>query len=151
MATKPEGNRLPIKLIMPKQGTERRVTGGGGKKVPFRVVDAAYRTSLLNQVGAIEDSIISQLKKSKAAPVRVKLISKATAKTHRPETLFSDKTCPIIGAGGIGELFVKANKTGIESLKRYIREGDSDTIIKELSCIESIEAVSPGLRPPLSR
>jgi hypothetical protein len=25
-------DRLPIKLIMPKQGLERRVSGGGGKK-----------------------------------------------------------------------------------------------------------------------
>lgn len=146
MATKSEGSRLPIKLIMPKQGTERRVPGGGGKKDPFRVVDSTYRTSLLNQVVAIEESIIPQLKRSKAAPIRVKLISKATAKTHRPETLFSDRTCPIIGAGGIGELFVKASKEGIENLKRYIREGVSETIVKELSCIESIEAVSPSLR-----
>ncbi len=36
-------------------------------------------------------------------PVRVNLISKAVAKSHRPESLFTDKTCPIIGAGKLGE------------------------------------------------
>lgn len=138
--------RLPIKLIMPKQGTERRVAGGGGKKKPFREVDTEYRQRLLNQVAAIEQVILPQLNHAHAAPIRVKLISKATAKSHRPVLLLSESSCPIVGAGGIGELYVKATASGLIKLKHSITDGQSEQIIKELSCIESIEAISPILR-----
>ena len=56
----PQG-RLPIKLIMPKQGTKRRVSGGGSPPKPFREVDAQYRKSLSNQVSAIREAIAPQL------------------------------------------------------------------------------------------
>lgn len=143
---KTQHGRLPIKLIMPKQGTERRVMGGGGAKVPFREVDATYRQRLLNQVSAIEQAVLPQLKQINAAPVRVKLILEATAKTHRPDDLFSSQSCPIVGAGGVGELYVKATAAGLVKLKHMIEQGQSDLIVKELSCIESIEAVAPTLR-----
>ena len=40
--------------------------------------------------------------------MRVKLLSQAAAKSHRPEHLFSPQSCPIVGGGSLGELFVKA-------------------------------------------
>lgn len=140
------GDRLPIKLIMPKQGVERRVLGGGKKPVPFRPVDRTYRQHLSRQVSAIEEAVLPQMKTSKAAPVRVKVISKATAKSHRPVHLFSESTCPVVGAGRIDELFVKATAQGLQQLKRLIETNESDLFIKELSSIESIEAVTPALR-----
>lgn len=149
MANKPESarhDRLPIKLIMPKQGVERRVLGGGTPPRPFRVVDDQYRQRLANQVTAIQESVLSNLAGLKAAPVRVKVITKAAAKSHRPNTLFSDQSCPIIGNGGLGELFIKATPDGLIKLKETIESNRSDRIEKELSCIESIEAVTPMLR-----
>lgn len=140
------GDRLPIKLIMPKQGVERPVQGGGGPAVPFRPVDAQYRQGLANQVTAIEQTLLPQMKKTKAAPIRVKVIPKAAAKSHRPLRLFSDDTCPIVGAGRIDELFVKATAEGLQQLKQLIENNQSEKIIKELSSIESIEAVTPALR-----
>jgi len=109
--------RLPIKLIMPKQGTERKVMGGGSTKKPFRDVTRAYRNGLLNQVNAVEQALSASLKSLRAAPVRVTVIAKASAKSHRPDNLFSDKTCPIIGAGALGELFVKVTPDGLTALK----------------------------------
>src|SRR5687768_8482715 len=96
-------DRLPIKLIMPRQGTERRVSGGGGPAQPFRAVDAAYRQSLRTQVVAIRTAISQRVERVPAVPVRVKLLPNAIAKSHRPERLFSKETCPIIGAGRLGE------------------------------------------------
>ena len=101
-------DRLPIKLIMPKQGTERRVPGGGTPPKPFREVDAQYRKGLSNQVTAIQEALASQLAVTRTAPVRVKVLAKAAAKSHRPETLFSEDTCPIVGAGRLGELFINS-------------------------------------------
>ncbi len=139
-------DRLPIKLIMPKQGTERRVLGGGGPPRPFRDVDDQYRHRLANQVAAIQESVLPQLKGIKAAPLRVKVIAKAAAKSHRPDTLFSEKSCPIIGSGGLGELFIRATPAGLDKLKATIEQNNSEQVLKELSCIESIEAVTPMYR-----
>ncbi len=138
--------RLPIKLIMPKQGTERRVPGGGTPPMPFREVDAQYRKRLSNQIDAVSDVLATPFEAVKAAPVRVKVISKAAAKSHRPEALFSEKSCPIIGSGKLGELFIKATPEGLDNLKELVNQNTSDKLIKELSCIESIEAITPVSR-----
>lgn len=139
-------NRLPIKLIMPKQGVERRVPGGGSPPKPFRVVDEAYRQRLVNQVGAIRGALAPQMERTGTAPVRVKVIAKAAAKSHRPEKLFSPDTCPIIGAGSLGELFIKATPEGLDRLSDTIGRNGSDRVMKELSCIETIEPVTPAYR-----
>jgi len=134
--------RLLIKLIMPKQGIERRVQGGGGPATPFRPVDDKYRGSLSNQVSTIRTAITPQIKTSGAAPVRVKLLPQAAAKSHRPENLFSAQSCPIVGAGRPGELFVKATPAGLDRLNETIENNRSDRMIKELSCVEAIEPVT---------
>lgn len=138
--------RLPIKLIMPKQGAERRVPGGGSPPKPFREVDLEYRQRLANQVAAIDEVLLPQLKETKAAPVRVKILTKAAAKSHRPDHLFTEESCPIIGSGRVGELFIKATPRGLAKLTKTIEQNTSERIVKELSCIESIEAVTPALR-----
>jgi hypothetical protein len=95
----PRHERLLIKVIMPKQGTERKVAGGGPPAKPFRPVDSRYRARLSTQVSAIRAAIVPQVRTAGAAPVRVKLLAKAAAKSHRPENLFSAQSCPIVGAG----------------------------------------------------
>ena len=147
----PGDGRLPIKLIMPKQATEKRVPTGGTPPRPFRTVDADYRKSLSKQVSAIRE-LLPQAKGTDVAPVRVKMLRRAVAKSHRPEQVFSTATCPIIGAGRLGELFVKATDRGLTKLADVIEHNQADRITKELSCIEAIEAVTPtyrrgGLKP----
>ncbi len=142
----PKIERLPIKLIMPKQAAEKKVTGRGSKPKPFRTVDGAYRKSLSNQVSAIQEALPPQIKQTSAIPVRVKLLTKAAAKSHRPDQIFSPRTCPIVGAGQLGELFVKASSHGLYSLKDMIENNQSDRITKELSCVELIEMVTPAYR-----
>ena len=93
----PRHERLLIKVIMPKQGTERKVAGGGPPAKPFRPVDSRYRARLSTHVSAIRAAIVPQVRTAGAAPVRVKLLAKAAAKSHRPENLFSAQSCPIVG------------------------------------------------------
>ena len=131
---------------MPKQGSERRIPGGGSAREPFRTIDSAYRERLSNQIRAIRRSLPKQIKIVGAAPVRVSLIPQAIAKTHRPEKLFSEGTCPIIGAGGLGELFVKATPAGLDKLDNMVEEGDSAQLVKELSSVQKIEPVTPNFR-----
>jgi hypothetical protein len=129
-----------------KQGTERKVPVGGTPPKPFRPVDMKYRASLSSQVSAIRTAIVPQIKTAGAAPVRVKLLSKAAAKRHRPDHLFSPQSCPIVGGGDLGELFVKATSEGLERLGKIIDDNTSDQMTKELSCVETIEPVTPAYR-----
>ena len=138
--------RLLIKVIMPKQGTERKVPGGGPPSRPFRTVDSKYRARLSSQVSALRSAVLPQVRRGGGAPVRVKLLSKAAAKSHRPEHLFSPQSCPIIGGGRLGELFVKATPEGLDRLQEMIEYNESDRITKELSCVDAIEPVTPIYR-----
>lgn len=139
-------DRLPIKLIMPKQGTERPVPGGGSPPKPFREVTPEYRAGLATQVLAIREGLQSKASTTQVAPVRVRVLPKAAAKSHRPEKLFSDDSCPIIGAGRPGEIFIKATPKGLRQLATAIESNTSDQIVKEISCIEAIEPVTADLR-----
>lgn len=145
MADAPPQDRRPIKLILPNQGRERLETGGGPKKL-FRRVDSDYRQGLARQVVAIKEAVSPHLPRTGTAPVRARLLPEASAKSHRPENLFSKDTCPIIGAGGLGELFLKATPHGLDALIEKIKSNTSDRITKELSAVQSIEPVTPSLR-----
>ncbi|MBZ0261806.1 MAG: S8 family peptidase [Hyphomicrobiales bacterium] len=142
----PPPERLPIKLILPNQGKQKPVQGGGSPPKPFRPVDAEFRRNLSSQVEATRMAVLSQAKEIGAAPIRIKLIPTASAKSHRPDRLFSKETCPIVGAGRLGELFAKATPEGLNRLNSAIATGHTDQQIKELSCIESIEPISPTFR-----
>lgn len=141
--TRADGDRLLIKVILPRQGVEKPVPGGGPKPEPFRTVDQAFRKSLSTRVQALRTTITPIAMRVGAAPARVRLTSRAFAKSHRPDTLFSGKTCPIIGAGKLGELFIRATPSGLSELQRVIQEGRAPRILKELSTIETIEPITP--------
>lgn len=144
--TRTARERLPIKLIMPNQGKERRVAPGGSPPKPLRPVDADLRTSLGTQIGAIADALRPQLERLGAAPVRVQLIGRALAKSHRPEKLFTERTCPIVGTGTYGELYVKATPRGLDALRREILSNDSERVVKDISTVQAIEMVTPVQR-----
>ncbi len=138
--------RLPIKLTLPKQGRGRSGQGGGSRYEPFCLVDAEFRESLGRQVSELRNVIVPMVRRTGAVPARVRLHPLAVAKSHRPGTLFSSKTCPIIGAGVPGELFVKATLGGIDKVTEKIYSGDSRQIVKELSAVSVVEPVTPGIR-----
>lgn len=144
-----DDKRLPIKIIMPKQGKQVLGPRGGGEAKPFRLVDSAYRERLSNQIGIIRENLPERIEKTGGVPARVSLIPRAIAKTHRPERLFSKNTCPIIGAGSLGELFIKATPSGLDRLNEMVKtdEGrESKQLVKELSAVDSIEPVTPEFR-----
>lgn len=141
----PPKERLLIKVVLPKQGAERAVVAGGGPAKPFRTVDPAFRRSIVTRLHAIATSIKADSVKG-YAPVRVKILKEASAKSHRPEFLFSDQTCPIIGAGRLGELFIKGSDAGIHQIERIINTAKADRVIKEISTVETIEPITPEFR-----
>lgn len=138
--------RLLIKLILPHQGVERRVSGGGSPPKPFRGVTREFRGRLANQVTAIRTAIRPAIIRTGGAPVRVRLLPQAFAKSHRPKNLFSDRTCPVIGAGRLGELFVKATVDGLNALEEMLRGNTGDVVVKEISSVENIEPITAEFR-----
>ena len=145
MPDRPSQDRLPIKLILPNQGKQKPVHGGGRKKL-FRPVTPEYRYSLARQVGAIREALTPAMRRAGSAPLRVKLVATASAKSHLPKNLFAPDTCPIIGSGALGELFVKGTPKGLNRLEHQITRNMSDRMTKELSSVDAIEPITPSRR-----
>jgi serine protease AprX len=144
--TQGASGRLPIKLIMPNQGRERPVHAGGSRPVPFRDVTPEFRASLGAQISAITGALQQQTERVGATPLRVQLIGRALAKSHRPEKLFDEKTCPIVGAGTHGELYIKATPEGLQALRTTIERSTTERMKKDISTVAAIEAVTPVQR-----
>lgn len=144
--TRPDRTWLPIKSIPPEHARERRIQGGGSGREPFCSVDTEFRERLGRQVDALRKAITPIAARTGGVPARVRLHPSAVAKSHRPGTLFSSGTCPIIGAGALGELFVKATPDGLDKIVAKVSSGDSRQIVKELSTVSTVEPVTPRFR-----
>ena len=112
---------------------------------PFRTVDAKYRRAF---PPGLRDTHChrSTDPAHRNCPRAREAALEAAAKSHRPEQLFSAQSCPIIGGGRLGELFVKATPEGLDRLADIIENNTSDQMTKELSCVETIEPVTPLYR-----
>lgn len=76
------------------------------------------------------------------AVARVVLKEDALAKSHRPRTLFSKDTCPIIGAETFGNLLVSVRPAGLGRLEEAVGAGESVAITADLSTVNRIEPYS---------
>ncbi|MBZ0202404.1 MAG: S8 family serine peptidase, partial [Ignavibacteria bacterium] len=134
---------LLIKIVIPKQGKERKILPGGSEPKVFKEVTRTFRQSLSRRIEPINALI--KANPNSAVPIRIELVKKATAKSHRPTQLF-DPNCPIIAAGSLGELYVKATFKGLKTLNHKILTGHSKKVLKEISSINTIEPVTPTKR-----
>jgi serine protease AprX len=133
--------RLYIKVILKDQAQEQKKPGGGKAPTPFKKVTPQFRQKLISSVGNVEQYLQRAPSQSKIVPARVTLEKKAQAKTHRPTRLFSADTCPIIGAGKPGELFVKMSPGGANALRHRIRVGISPHLEKAISTVREIAPI----------
>jgi hypothetical protein len=102
---------------------------------------------LIDQIQNVEQLCVRPLRAdARIVPMRVRLEKNALAKSHRPDDLFSSNTCPIIGVGAPGELFVQASTQGLNALKRKIKEGTSPSVVKAISTVRSISPFSESDR-----
>jgi len=140
------GKRLYIKVILPKQGQEKKNTGGGKAAEPLKPVTPVFRQQLVTQLTEIENVFALTPPEARVVPVRVRLEPNAQAKSHRPDKLFASGTCPIIGAGVSGELFIKMTPQGVEALRGQITENTSRQMVKAISTVQEIALVSASER-----
>lgn len=148
-----DGQKLPLKVVPQlERDFFRPHTGGSAKKV-FTPVDEEFRGVLSAQVIEIRDHFLTAFKDFPEVPAvaRAKVRSDAIAKSHRPLKVLSEKTCPIIGAEGLGELLVSVTPQGLERLARTIETDKTKVGIANLSTLRSFEAYLPLVEMPDDR
>lgn len=135
-----EGSLLPIKVVIPRDGDYRWPSAGGGELKFFGVVTDAMRQDFVRQADSLAAFFAKSFDAQPSVPAvaRVRLKQEAVAKSHRPTDLFNDDTCPIIGGGALGELFVSVQPQGLAKLADRIRTGAARTTEAHLSALADI-------------
>src|SRR5437867_616029 len=111
----PQDLRLPIKVVIPVATDFQPPHAGGGARKKFGDVTPQVRSLLADQFQGVNQFFFGGLERRSVLPVvaRVILKDKALAKSHRPSTLFSQNTCPIIGGRNFGEMLVSVQQEGL--------------------------------------
>src|SRR5215469_3171487 len=142
-----EAKKLPLKVVPAMDTDFYHPDAGGGPKKVFVEVTKELRQNLSTQVIEIRDHFADSFRQFPSLPAvaRVKVRKDAIAKSHRPTALFTDRTCPIIGAEGLGDLLLRVTRPGLEQLARNIERNTSKSAIANLSTLQSLEAFSPTI------
>ena len=135
--------RLYVKIVMPKQYREKPKPGGGGEIEPFAPVTSTTRTRLATGLEPAERLLATSQSNRPVIPLKVVVSPKAFAKSHWRDELFNEQSCPVIGAGKPGEIFLRASRSGIQTLKRRILHGVSKQVTKEISAITELRPIDP--------
>lgn len=135
----------PIKLInLRKEDIKKNQNTGGEKKV-FQEVTRDLREHFSGKVTEISKLFESRFQKYPNVPsvAKVKLRSDAIAKSHRPTSLFSTSTCPIIGVGQSDELYIEVTPNGLTQLAEKITSSTAKITKANISTLDDITAYTP--------
>ena len=132
---------FPIQVVQVRSSDYRRTEGGSGPKKMFGEVTEQTRAALNTQISQASSHFSAQWQRWPSLPavVKVTLKKEALAKSHRPLSLFSSRTCPIIGSLDFGEILVSATPSGLTRLSHRIRTTTTKSATAGISTIESIE------------
>lgn len=145
-----EGKKLPLKVVPALQSDFYHPDLHGGPKKVFAKVTREFRQRLSSQVIGIRDQLSPAFKEFPKVPAvaRVRVREDAIAKSHRPTAVFTQDTCPIIGAEGLGNLLLSVTPSGLENLAKKIEVSTSKEGIANLSTLRSFEAYSANVERP---
>jgi hypothetical protein len=134
--------RLPIKVVIAQNSDYFVPETGGGSRTVFGQVTGELRKGLSDQVSTVEHDFEESFQRWPDIPAvaKVKLKKEALAKSHRPHTLFSDRTCPIIGIDEFGELLTAVLPQGLKDLKNKLLTDKTKSGEANISTIEEITA-----------
>lgn len=133
--------RLPIKIVLRREEDIRKPEHGGGSAKVFDEVTPEVRDALDYQVGEVLHFFADVFRDAPGLPAvaRIVLKPKALAKSHRPADLFNKVTCPIIGAGDLGTLYVRAQPRGLRSLSQQLQQLTTKVGVANISTIQEIK------------
>jgi hypothetical protein len=133
--------RLPIKVVIAQYSDYFVPETGGGSRTVFGQVTGELRQSLSDQVSTVERDFAESFQRWPDIPAvaTVKLKKEALAKSHRPQSLFDDRTCPIIGIDEFGELLMAVQPQGLKDLKSKLLTDKTKIVEANISTIEEIK------------
>ncbi|MFC1806263.1 S8 family peptidase, partial [Planctomycetota bacterium] len=136
-----QNTRLPIKIVEPHASDFRQPQGGGGRRKQFGAVTDKVRKRHAEQLDKVAAHFAGWFKEAPSIPAVARVVLKrdALAKSYRPTKLFSDETCPIMGGGRFGELFVGVTRSRLRKLRERILTGTSMVDKANISTIQQIE------------
>ncbi len=139
-------DRRPIRLVLTEDRDLTSVPASGGPRKVFKEVDESFRQNISKDLDAIEEKFSEQLTTQNLPVVATATLEgEALAKSHRPETLFTPQTCPIIGWDSIGSLRLSVTESGLRRLRRQVSQGSTQNIIADLSTLIEIRPFEPSL------
>lgn len=119
-------------------------SNSGGSNKPFKKVDRAFVNGVLESIKSLYYELEEESHFNFGLGTAVlKLEDKATAKTHRPVSLFNEDSCPFIGDLGYNRFAIEVTKEGLDKLYRKVSESfDNNTKagLKALSTIANISS-----------
>lgn len=141
----PEEIRFPVKVVVPQEHDYSIREPQGGPRKIFGDVTTEMRRALVEQLDAVHDYFSEAFQRFHNVPAvaRVVLQHDALAKSHRPFTLFTPNTCPIIGLRDFGELLISVKPQGLARLSDTISRNDSRQSLANISTLDRIEPYRP--------
>ncbi len=130
--------KLPI-LMVAQRKEDIKPNIGGGRIVYMENFTPELRSKFVLQCNNIKKEIENVEEKEIPFIGKVIMKDKAIAKSHKPNSLFSNETCPMIGTGKLNEIYIKMTPEGISKLENEINTTSVQIKQSELTKIEKIE------------
>jgi hypothetical protein len=127
-----------IKIVVPGSGDYLANQRGASSFKPVSRVTQKSRRTLAAQVDGVRKAFASAFEQGLPAVAVVQLHEKAIAKYKRPKRFFQRGTCPIIGYGAMGQLWVSVSRSGLRALKQRILRKRKKPDVAQLSAIDHI-------------
>lgn len=136
-------NKLrPIKLVLAEERDYRTPDNPGGSTKIFTDPTTDVRRKFVSELDKILEFYTEDFRQQPPTPAiaKVKIREEATAKSHRPNKLFNNDTCPIVQTNKVDELLISVTPTGLQKVKNLIL---ADNTIEGRANISVLESLTP--------
>lgn len=129
-----------IKLSLRDSDIKKNDSGGGDPKYFADSCSKELRDTIRSRINELKQTFSKDFSMYPEVPAvgKVRLKKDALAKSHRPTTIFNEKTCPIIGVDNFGELLIKVTPDRLDNLSKIVGETMSPRAEANITAIEDI-------------
>ena len=139
----------PIQVVLHTDNflTTRDKSGGGLHKEFYENNDsgfATHKTTITQSLRNLGEDL-SHNEFSEVGFAKVVLKRSGWAKSHRPtHALFKRDVAPIVGAGGVGELFIEINKPAVARILQKVERAETTLTFKKFTKPNGDEVLTPN-------
>ncbi|PFE33925.1 hypothetical protein CN270_11430 [Priestia megaterium] len=134
----------PVKLVKIRQEDIKPNRGNPREPKLFGEVTSKVRENISTQIASVSKVFEQHFKDYPKTPAvaKVNLKQEAIAKSHRPISLFSKTTCPIIGVKNSNELLVEVTPQSLDKLNKKVLTSHAKIVEANISTLSSISPYS---------